>query len=296
MATSDLVYLTISSTLALLAVAMVALGARSSSPVFAIFSRWVRWLLVAFFTAALINIYGWLERPFSVLFALGFGGWFLLETIGNWIVIDWHSRSQLPLFPSYRANEKRDDWPNDKAHIALRDWLRRERYTRRQALIASLGGELQVRSTIFENEARSIRLQVTFLPLRNGSLSLCLNCASQREDGVRLITDNSFLPFGGFYPETWQVERRPWRRGLASLLQRHAERMDAVGGPWQPWEIDPLVDLNRQQQILERVNVERGFLHSMENREEMGIMTWDGRYRVWQELWLLSYFGVARQS
>jgi hypothetical protein len=42
---------------------------------------------------------------------------------------------------------------------------------------------------------------------------------------------------------------------------------------------------------LEYVNTELGFLSPHHDREDYGKMTYEGRYRVWKEIWLLNYFG-----
>lgn len=59
---------------------------------------------------------------------------------------------------------------------------------------------------------------------------------------MRYVTDNLYLPFGGFYPENWLVERLPWRRSLPRLMARHEQRMVRVEngvchGPRNRWEI-----------------------------------------------------------
>lgn len=60
-----------------------------------------------------------------------------------------------------------------------------------------------------------------------------------------------------------------------------------------PWTTEPLGDLNLQQRELEEVNTELGFLFPRSQREDHGKITYEGRYRVWKELWLLNYFGRA---
>ena len=61
----------------------------------------------------------------------------------------------------------------------------------------------------------------------------------------------------------------------------------------EEYEIDPVDDINRQQGVLERINIEAGFLVPPHLQDEMGRITWEGRYRVWKEVWLLNYFGMA---
>jgi hypothetical protein len=53
--------------------------------------------------------------------------------------------------------------------------------------------------------------------------------------------------------------------------------------------------LNQQQRVIERTNTELGFLLPRSQHEEHGVLTWEGRYRVWKEAWLLSYFGIPRR-
>ncbi|MCZ2152790.1 MAG: hypothetical protein LC114_02630 [Bryobacterales bacterium] len=43
----------------------------------------------------------------------------------------------------------------------------------------------------------------------------------------------------------------------------------------------------------EQVNTELGFLFPYAQREDHGTITYEGRYRVWKELWLLNYLGRA---
>ena len=58
-----------------------------------------------------------------------------------------------------------------------------------------------------------------------------------------------------------------------------------------PWDNDPIDDVNDQQATLERVNTQMGFLNPISEREEYGKITWEGRYRVWKEIWTLNYLG-----
>jgi hypothetical protein len=74
-------------------------------------------------------------------------------------------------------------------------------------------------------------------------------------------------------------------------LARHQRRLAAAGEIPVPWMGEPLEDLNQQQFELERLNTELGFLLPHAEREEFGKMTYEGRFRVWREVWMLDYFG-----
>lgn len=263
---------------------------RSGSPITAIFSRWCRWIFLA-------NIFGMVavslgaDRPFWVMGLCGFLFWMLLETTYNWMAIAAISRSELPLFPRFRENTSGDEWPADPKFIDLRDYLRKQGYEKQIALKAQIEGTTIMRNTVYDSADGWIRLQVLFIPNPSGSQSVCFIASSATEDGVRIITDNIFTPYGGFYPETWQLERKPWVRGLPKVLERHKRRIEPVKDTLKVGGKNPLSDINEQQIVLEQVNTENGFLVPYPRQEEEGKITNEGRYRVWKELWLLNYFG-----
>jgi hypothetical protein len=76
------------------------------------------------------------------------------------------------------------------------------------------------------------------------------------------VTDNLYIPFGGFYPEDWFVDRRPCCRSLPRLLALHRKR---ISRRWAaglvPFAVEPMADLNDAQRELDRVNTELGFLN-----------------------------------
>jgi hypothetical protein len=107
------------------------------------------------------------------------------------------------------------------------------------------------------------------------------------------VTDNTFLPFGGFYPENWFLERRPLTRNFSRLFKSHKKRIENTKEVFVDWDEEVVDDVNQQQKMLEKVNTDMGFLFPIHQREEYGKITWEGRYRVWKEIWMLNYFGKA---
>lgn len=271
------------------------LNLRIASPLLAIPIRWLRWVLFALLAAETSQRFDLVDRPFWVVAAGAFLLWFLLESGVNWLRVSAISLSPLPLFPKFTANLSGDEWPVQERLLRVREWLRAERYTPVQALKAEVGGGVWLRVSVYQSPDRTIRLQVAFLPQDSGAITVCHSLATETADGRRFVTDNFFLPFGGFYPERWFVERNPWRRSLPALVARHRRRLAAAGAEAVPWETEPLDDLNRQQQSMEQVNTELGFLLPHADREEHGKITPEGRFRVWQEAWQLDYLGLPRR-
>ncbi len=262
-----------------------------ASPVLSILNRWVRWGL--FSVAFAEGAEGLFEsdRPTWLWIATGFLLWPLLETMYSWIAIKDLSLSHRPLFPRYSVNRAGEAWPNQHRFLVLRAWLRQEKFRHVQSLTADLRNGVLLRVSAFHDPDEHIRLLVMFVPQPSGNVAVCYVFSSQTKSGARLVTDNIYLPFGGFYPENWDVERRPWTRLPETLFRHHLRRLAACPELLETLVDEPLHDLNAQQQQLERTNTDLGFLFPRNLQEEYGSLTWEGRYRHWKEAWWLSYFG-----
>lgn len=283
--------------LAILLLAALSLGfslwaAREGSPVLAILGRWLRWFFLTMLVAGAAYIFNWSPYGFGTLFLVSMLVIFLVETGYNWVAISALSKSQLPLFPRFEENERGEEWPSMPALIRLREWLRKSGYQRRQSLVATVEEMVLLRVVVYENEDQSERLHVLFLPNARGATAVACAFLSLTQDGEMLVTDNMFLPFGGFYPESWHVERRPWSRSIASLQRRHRARIDAVAKPLQPFIISPLEQINQEQRQLEQLNRELGFLRIITEEGATDRLTGAGKARIWQEVWTLSYLGL----
>src|SRR5690606_10267186 len=150
------------------------------------------------------------------------------------------------------VNEDGDEWPIQPRLLKLREWLRAQGFKQVQALKAEIGGGIYLRVSVYQDTGATIRVQVTFIPQASGAITVCYALVSLTEDGARYVTDNLYVPFAGFYPEHWFVERAPWRRSLARLLARHRARLAHAGAPIETFSVEPLVDFNTTQQELDR--------------------------------------------
>ena len=271
------------------------LNQRYASPLLAIVDRWLRWLVFAFGAAQLCRDFELINRPYWVLTVMFFLIWFLGETLYNWLAISALSVSPLPLFPRYAINSSGEEWPVQPRLLKIREWLRAQGFRQTQALKAEVGGGLYLRVSVYQDAAATLRVQITFLPQSNGAIGLCYTLTSLTVDGERYVSDNLTVPFAGFYPENWFVERRPWSRSLPRLLARHRARLLAAKVIETSFTTEPLYDLNATQSELDRLNTELGFLHPHPEREDFGKITHEGRYRVWKEIWMLNYLGRAQR-
>lgn len=282
--------------LALISILLPLLAGRLALPILHVFSRWIRWFLFAALFAFFLHVFQLSFRPAWVHFLTGFALWFVLETGYNWLAIKALSRSELPLFPTFRENSDGDEWPADKQFIDLKDWLKSEGYKRRGALKAELFEGTYLRASIYESSDRLTRIQILFLPKRQGGSTACYTIQTHGSEGQRIITDNQFLPYGGYYPEKWQLMRKPLVGSLKRLLSIHHRWVLKAAIQAVVIEGSALDDLNEQQRILERLNTDTGFLVPRPRQEEEGKITSDGRYRLWKEMWLLAYLGKSVAS
>lgn len=269
------------------------LNQRRSSPVLAIFNRWLRWGIFGFGVAKIMVDFGWSGRPYWVLAVTFLLLYALIETIYRWMEITALSLSPIALFPRFAVNPNGEEWPTDPRLLKARDWLRKQGLKPLQSLRAEIAPDVYLRMSVYQDESNRLRAQVLFLPQVGGNIVMCGSLASRGENGVRYVTDNLHLPFAGFYPEDWRVERSPWRRSFPRLFARHQRRLRQAEVSLVEWEREPLADLNAQQHELEQINTELGFLFPHHEREENGKMTTEARYRVWKEIWLLNYLGVS---
>lgn len=270
-------------------IALVQINQRAGSPVIAIFVRWLRWFVFGLGVAHLCVDFNLINRPLWVLTLAFMMLWFLGETLYNWLSIQALSVSPLPLFPRYVVNPGGEEWPTQPRLLKVREWLRAQGFKHVQALKAEIGGGIHLRVSVYQDAEARTRVHATFLPQANGMVAICYSVVSVTADGSRFVTDNFYIPFAGFYPEHWFVERLPWRRALPRLLQRHRQRL-ARETP-VPFAAEPVVDLNTQQHELDQLNTRLGFLNPHAEREELGKISQAGRYRVWKEIWMLNYLG-----
>lgn len=270
---------------------LIQVNRRIASPLISILDRWLRLFIFAFGAAQLVLDFRLLDRPYPTLVAAFILIWILVETVYNWFAISALSTSPLPLFPRYSINPSGGEWPVQPRVLKIREWLRGEGFQRAQAIRAEIGGGLHLRVLVYQNMDATVRAQMTFLPQGSGAIVVCCAFSSITADGRRYITDNLYIPFAGFFPENWYVERRPWNRSIKRLYARHRRRLAASGSAAAAFMDEPLADLNASQHELDRLNTELGFLHPHNERDSFGKITQEGRYRVWKELLLLNYFG-----
>lgn len=265
---------------------------RGASPNLSIIARWVWWMLIALTSTSLVFAFEYTGHPLWVVILVSLLSWFLLESIYIWLVVTTISRSDLPLFPRFTENPAGAEWPSDETSIRLRGWLRKNDFSLTQSLLTKHRDQVAIRLVVFDRSDGLVRAAFLFFPHRQGPGAYAVTFQSVTAKGDRLITDNFFLPYGGFYPEDWAVERRPRWRSIERLYGRHLARCDAIRSELVVQKFEPLEDLNRSNRSIELLNRKLGFLNNY-NEEDDNRISAAGRARIWKEIWTLAYFGIS---
>lgn len=252
---------------------------------------WSRWILFGLVGALFMDLFGVGGRPFWVQFSIAFLAWFLIENGFRWMQIKALSHSDYPLFPKYIPNTTGDEWPVHPAYFKLRDWLKEKGFKKECSLKAVIVEPLVFRSTFYISEDRKTRVQVTFFPRQLRGVTSSLSFSSVTPDHDRVVTDNQYVPYGGFYPDNWFVQRLPLVTSAQSLYETHLKRLQRSGGEFVEFEKEPLDDLNDQIRYLEEINRKQGFLLTHTEYQQSGRLSPEGRYRILKEIWLLYYLG-----
>ena len=279
--------------LAVITILLQQLAARKASPILAIYARWTRWIFFSLGLATSLQFFAVSTFPVWILSLMSFIVWFLFETVYYWFFIGAISRSSAPIFPKYRQNENLGTWPNIARFIALKDWLHHKGFHKVDSLVLDMGSLRSPRSTVYADESKKTYIQVTFVPNDKGSIFGWYNLFSKTKSEDLIVTDNIFMPYGGFYPEHWRLVRKPCIRKLDSLLKIHEKRLEEREADIVSWDFDPLHDLNKEYRNLDLLNTQLGFLNPVDLRDEHGKITLEGRYRLWKELWSLNYLGKS---
>jgi hypothetical protein len=226
--------------------------------------------------------------------AVVFLSWFLMETLFNWLAIQSLSESEFPFFPNYRVDpDPQKQWPFHPSSYFIKNWLDENGYRPSDSLVSVLAEGYTLKAHFYEEPESFHRIQILFLPNHSGNVYISLALITLLKDGRRIQTDNFFLPFGGFYPENWFIERDPWIQSLERLSMRHSSRLKAMGSEPVRWVDTPAVDVNKQHDLLYRLNTDLGFLVPSQNWEIEGRISEEGRYRIWKEYWMLAYLGKS---
>ncbi|MAV39588.1 MAG: hypothetical protein CML12_03300 [Puniceicoccaceae bacterium] len=280
------------SLLLILAVFCFLIHKRYPLPILRILFHWLRWLAFACcFSWILKSGFGSL-RPDWLHFITGLALWFIIETLIYRISIQLLNHSEMNLFPQFSSDHAGNLWPIQARAMEVKKILSELGFRSIGNVKAQIHDHLTVRQALFLNTTQTVRLSVLFIPNTNNRVQLYFSFYSLSQSNKQYITDNQNMPYGGYYPDHWSVQRYPLCHSLKTLHKQHLRRMDQSDQDWVCLEEQNTVvfSLNQNQRELELKNREMGFLLDSSRKEGKQISA-NGCFRIWTEMWLLAYFG-----
>ena len=265
----------------------------NDSIIIGIIIRWTRWALISLLVPYIILQIGWAQINYWRFCTICFLSWFLLESLYNWFAIKALSFSEVSLFPQYREMDKGGSWPTDNRFRKTKSWLQNNGFILEKSLFTPITDLLRLRCLIYQNLEKTIRLQIFFFPFRKKTIAMSISFQSVCSSQETIMTDNLSIPFGGYFPEKWTLNRFPKIRSIQSIYKKHQSILKKLNKQGKVFQDDALTYINQQQIELESCNEKNGFLVNRNDRNAHGQLTDEGRYRVWREIWFLSYLGIS---
>lgn len=256
---------------------------------YTILLRWIRWIAIGVAFGSMLKLSIAPRSPYGLLVVTSCAFWFLFETFFTWRRVNRLRRVPMPFFPHFDELTAENIWPNSPSWRTSRDFLLKNGFHFEMLLKADFAGSLWLLCPVFCSEDRKTRMVVKFQASGGQTLHGVFTLYSITQKGQIILTENNPGVYGGYYPNHWNVLRRPLLQRLRPLLALHAHRVS--GQPLRPLEISALEENNDLQRQLREENLSRSFVIPAEQSQNQLQLSLDACYRIWLEIWLLRYFG-----
>lgn len=257
------------------------------SPRAIILSRWLRWIFTCLGFSLLAKVY-WLPlAPLPLIFFTNFTLWFIFESFMIWRQISRFSTLQIPIFPKFAEIESANLFFPNTLRQPLEESLAKLGFSMEKILRTDDPKMPPTICPVFRSENRKIRLLIKLQYILPQQIKTSTTIYSICEDGDVLLTENNPNIYGGYYPKTWHVIRRPLMQNIDKLIKYHQRRIEKKC--LQKLESAPVDEINSFQDALKTENLRRNFIVS-ENEEKLFLSS-NACYRIWLEVWLLTYLG-----
>lgn len=252
-----------------------------------ILSRWVRWIFTCLGFALLAKVY-WLPlAPLPLIFFTNFILWFIFESFMIWRQIRRISTLQVPIFPKFAEMESANLFFPNTLRQPMEESLAKLGFSMEKILRIDDPKMPQTICPVFRSENRKIRLLIKLQYILPQQIKTSISIYSIREDGDVFLTENNSNIYGGYYPKKWHVVRRPLMQNVDKLIKYHQNRVEKKN--LQKLDSSPIDEINGFQNALKLENLRRDFIVS--EKEERLFLSSNACYRIWLEVWLLTYLG-----
>ena len=235
------------------------------------------------------------EHPLYLRVAIALLIYFLLQTLLYWVAV---SNDIVSIFhPILPLKFKKSDvsWSSQKKHIQIKTALETLGFKQSGTFetVSSLEFEEYVSNVIylftFDHPGISTRLFVWFVPFGE-AFCMISSAETLMSDDTSIITESNCFFTGLESPSYCDVERLAFDVSPLKILRRHFIRLKKTNRATQPLEKDILESINNREKEIIATNIMNGFINHISEWEENGMLTSNGKYRVWLAMIRSSYF------
>ena len=229
------------------------------------------------------------ERPFPVLLAISLIVVVFLDTVWTRAVIVSFSLAMPRRFIMPREVESA--WRPGPKFYALKKSIEDAGFSRALSLRTDMPGRKDICElcTVFVSSDSKTVLNVSFAVAR-AEMATSLTLLSRNASGHSFVTSNQPAADGLIFPSDCSRVLKPWAGNFGKLLKIHNRRLE--GETLSELPPPSLSGYWNDCQRLERENMALGILTPVSEIEEYGILTPDGKYKLWIDTLILAYLGI----
>ena len=259
-------------------------------------AAWLNTLAAAFFVACLLHVF-MESRAWHVELAMGFFITLILYSVFLRIYIAFLSEHFDRRFP--RRKETGNSWKIGADYADLKERIEALgfRVLASSKTVDEAYDGILAYNTYFYSPEKRLFLSVEF-PFPDSTNEIVAHfvskvCPGDSRRPFHFLTRNAHRPMGLFAPECWSYANFPMLSDMFELLKIHEKRVEAARGKVLEIGDAPLDFVREMESEWQSANEEYGILTPPADVESEGILTSEGKYRLWIESLLLTYFGYV---
>ena len=221
---------------------------------------------------------------------------FLLQTLIYWIFIciEYNDTSSSELFFKFKKSDV--SWSDQKEHIEIKKALETLGFKQSGVFESEKRGNIEdevIADTIylfsFDSSDLLTRIFITFLPMGE-TLYMMSSVESLSECNTKIITESGCVFTGLLNPSDYDVKQIDFEGHPLKILKTHQLRIAKKSVKIKRLADDILTSINQSVNDSIQANIDAGIVNPLRCWSDNGVLTSDGKYRLWLAMIRLYYF------
>ena len=228
------------------------------------------------------------EHPLLLRVTMAFLLLFLIQTILYWLLIGLEYSEDTIGEVFYKFKKSVVSFGADDRDFKVKEQLLAKGFTESGAFESAFE-DVNVYLFSFDSADKFTRIFVAFMPM--GKVSGMLSAVeSLTADGKKIITESTFSRTGLLEPRNYDIKRVSFESNPLKLLATHQKRLQELSPNLKEIPSDILEDVNMGVDDSLTENIIGGVMNRPEDWAEAGVLTSDGKCRIWQAMIRSYYF------